>query len=346
MIGISAYAGMEQNIEEILEYIESAHKLGIKLLFTSAHIPEVGDNFHEDFKAILDLCKRLGIITIVDISKDYFEELDLDKHEIDYIRLDYGFTLEEAANLTKDSRFGISVNATTFDRTQIEKFTEYGGNVEKINACHNFYPRRDTGISTEFFLEKNKLFKEYNITTMAFIPTKYKRRGPVHEGLPTIESHRELHPLVSAQHLSKLGTDYIVIGDAMASKEELEILSSLDEETTILPIVLEENLSQEELFILENLHTNRADPGAYTIRSQESRIIKNGNIEAKNNNSPRRKYSVTLDNKNYGRYEGELQILKKDLSLDSRVNIVGSVEEASILIDLLKPNEKFKFYFL
>ena len=346
MIGISVYAGMENSIEEITDYIKLAHSMGINLLFTSAHIPEVGDNFKEDFKTILNLCKQLNITTIVDISKDYFEELDLDKYKMDYIRLDYGFTLEEAAQLTQDSRFGISVNATTFDRKQIEKFIECGGKVEKINACHNFYPRKDTGVSTELFVEKNKIFAEYGIKTMAFIPSSYKPRGPVHEGLPTIECHRGTLPLVSAQHLLKLGVDHILIGDAMASKEELEAISFLEEDITLLPIKLEEGISQAEISLLEECHTNRPDPGEYVIRSQESRVIKKEKIKANNNMGIRKKYSVTIDNENYDRYEGELQIIKKDLDIDSRVNCVGSVEEASILVELLEPNERFKFYFL
>ena len=49
MIGISAYAGLEIDIEEILKYIEEAHHMGIDLLFTSAHIPEVGESFEDDF---------------------------------------------------------------------------------------------------------------------------------------------------------------------------------------------------------------------------------------------------------------------------------------------------------
>lgn len=346
MIGISVYAGMENNIEEILDYMKLAHSMGINLLFTSAHIPEVGKNFRKDFETILDLCQQLNMTNIVDISKDYFEGLDLDRYKIDYIRLDYGFTLEEAAKLTRDSRFGISVNATTFDRGQIRKFIEYGGKVEKINACHNFYPRKDTGISTELFLEKNKIFQEYNIKTMAFIPSNYKPRGPVYEGLPTLECHRGIDPLVSAQHLSKLGVDYILIGDAMASREELNAISYLEKDTTLLPIKLEKNISQGEKFLLGEYHTNRSDPGEYIIRSQESRIIKKENIKPNNNMLFRKKYSVTIDNEDYGRYEGELQITKKDLKADSRVNLVGTVEDASILVELLEPNEKFKFYFL
>jgi hypothetical protein len=345
MIGISVYAGMEIDIEEILEYIEEAHNIGINLLFTSAHIPEVGEKFEEDFERILNLCNELGITTIVDISKDYFERLDLKRYKIDYIRLDYGFTLKEAALMTKEHGYGISVNATTFDEEQIERFIEYGGKLDKINACHNFYPRKDTGISEELFIEKNRIFKEYGIKTMAFISTQYRRRGPVYEGLPTLEMHRDINPIVSAQHLLKLGADFIVVGDAMASIEELKTLSSIKKDVTLLPIKLKDDISAVELSLLNHIHTNRIDPGECTIRSQESRLIKEGSILPNNNNMPRRKYSITIDNEEYNRYEGELQILKKDLNPDPRVNVVADGYESRILIESLQPGEKFKFQF-
>lgn len=345
MIGISVYAGMENSIDEIVDYIQKAHKMGINLLFTSAHIPEVKENFKEDFKTILNLCSKLGITTIVDVSKEYFKELDMSKYKIDYIRLDYGFTLKEAALMTKQHDSGVSVNATTFNKEQIEKFINYGGNVDKINACHNFYPRKNTGISEELFIEKNEIFKTYGITTMAFVPTNYKKRGPIYEGLPTLEKHRDLNPIVSAQHLLKLGTDFVVIGDSMASIKELESLSSLEKNVTLLPIELKDNLTERELKILEKTHTNRADPGEYVIRSQESRLIKEGKIFPSNNESLRKRYSITLDNEMYKRYEGELQILKTDLSIDPRVNTVGDGTQGAILIDLLKPEGKFKFFY-
>ncbi|WP_035143227.1 MupG family TIM beta-alpha barrel fold protein, partial [Schnuerera ultunensis] len=116
MIGISVYAGMENSIEEILEYMEKAYNLGITLLFTSAHIPEVKESFTRDFETVLSLSTKLGYTTIVDISKGYYDQLELNKYKIDYIRLDYGFTIEEAAYMTQKYAFGISINATTFDR--------------------------------------------------------------------------------------------------------------------------------------------------------------------------------------------------------------------------------------
>ncbi len=337
---------MENSIEEILEYMEKAYNLGITLLFTSAHIPEVKESFTRDFETVLSLSTKLGYTTIVDISKGYYDQLELNKYKIDYIRLDYGFTIEEAAYMTQKYAFGISTNATTFDRKQIEQFIKHGGKMDKINASHNFYPRKDSGISEELFIEKNHIFKEYGIKTMAFIPSNYRRRGPVYEGLPTLEKHRTLNPIISAQHLLQLGVDSVIVGDSMASREELEVLSSIRKDITLIPIELNKNLTDVELDLLRQVHTNRSDPGEFVIRSQESRLIKKGNIIPNNNGIPRHKYSITIDNEKYNRYEGELQILQTDLPADDRVNVVAKAIDAHPLIDSLAPNQKFKFHFL
>ncbi len=346
MLGISVYAGMENKIEDIIDYIDKASKLGIKTVFSSAHIPEVDENFERDFETILEECSKRDMTTIIDISKGYFDRLDIDKYNIDYLRLDYGFTIKEAASMSQKYGFGISVNATTFSKEQIKEFEKYGGDLEKINACHNFYPRKGTGISEELFIEKNQLFNRYGVKTMAFITSNHIRRGPVYEGLPTMEIHRDTMPIVAAQHLLELGVDYAVIGDAMASDKELKELSLIEDEVKLIPLRVSEELSEVELDLLKQVHRNREDPGAFAIRSQESRLIKKGKIIPKNNDLLREKYSVTIDNEGYDRYEGELEILLKDLETDSRINVVGDGSEGSILIDRLKPGEKFKFILL
>jgi hypothetical protein len=345
MIGVSIYPGMDSSIEEILDYMNKAYSLGIKTLFTSAHIPEVKENFLKDFKRVLEESSRLGFTSIVDISKNYFDELDMRKYKIDYLRLDFGFTIEETAKISKEYDFGISVNATTLTEEEINEFIKYGGNVEKINACHNYYPRKDTGVSEELFIEKNKFLKKFGVKTLAFVPSQYRRRGPMYEGLPTLEKHRYLNSMISAQHLMDLGIDYVIVGDEMSSDEELKNLSALKKDTILLPIKLLSNLTEVELDLINKSHTNRMDPGEYVIRSQESRLIKRGRI-IQNNIANRRKYYLTIDNELYGRYEGELQILKKDFEADNRVNVIGDCSEGSILIDNLKPGDKFKFHIL
>ncbi|MBB6217361.1 hypothetical protein HNQ80_003480 [Anaerosolibacter carboniphilus] len=342
MIGISVFAGMGTSLEENLQYMQTANRTGIKYLFTSCHIPEARNTSKDELAVILKEASQLGMYIIMDISKSYFEERELEKYPIHSLRLDFGFSTREIAEMTRRFGFNITLNASTLEQEEIEKILEYGGEISKITACHNYYPRRDTGISEQLFVQRNNTLKGYGIKTMAFIPSQFRKRGPIYEGLPTLEKHREMEPSIAAQHLVRLGADIVMIGDAMASEGELKRLGKLRKEIMMIPIKLEKNIGESEKKLLGFIHTNRTDPGEYVIRSQEAREVKDGKIHPRNT-LERYKNCVTIDNDGYKRYEGELQILKKEMAKDDRVNVVADASSAEILVHLLQPGEKFVF---
>jgi len=344
MIGISVYAGLDKTLEENIAYLNEANNYGIKNLFTSFHIPEAQRSFKEDAERLLKEASGLGMKVIADISKGYFKEIDIDKYNIESLRLDFGFDLKEIAEMTFKYDYNITLNASTLTRENIETIIKHGGDLNKVDACHNFYPRRDTGISEELLISRNKVFKEYGIKAMAFIPSLTGRRGPVYEGLPTLEKHRNVNPIISAQHLLRLENDMIFVGDSRASKQELTNLGKIEKDIMLIPIRLKNGIKDVEKELLKKTHTNRTDPGEYVIRSQEARSLKDGSIRPSNTHS-REKYCVTIDNERYKRYEGELQILKKSLPEDERVNVVADASASKLLIDILEPGEKFAFIF-
>ncbi len=58
----------------------------------------------------------------------------------------------------------------------------------------------------------------------------------------------------------------------------------------------------------------------------------------------RSKGIITSDNEQYLRYEGELEIAKKDLPEDKRVNIVGKVADFDLpLLDIIGSNQMILF---
>lgn len=94
------------------------------------------------------------------------------------------------------------------------------------------------------------------------------------------------------------------------------------------------------------IFTCRPDISKYAIRAVEGRQIlklSGGIIEAEN--SVERNFGdITIDNKNFGRYAGEVQIVKNFMPADSRVNVVASIsEEEKFLIRYIKPHKKFSF---
>ncbi|MDK6810689.1 phospho-sugar glycosidase domain-containing protein, partial [Ligilactobacillus agilis] len=70
----------------------------------------------------------------------------------------------------------------------------------------------------------------------------------------------------------------------------------------------------------------RADLSRDVIRLEEGRsrqLFSQAKLQA----GKRSKGIITSDNEQYLRYEGELEIAKKDLPEDKRVNIVGKVAD-------------------
>ncbi|MFW6270776.1 MAG: MupG family TIM beta-alpha barrel fold protein [Bacillota bacterium] len=342
MLGISVYAGLDLSLEENINYLLEAKELGVKDVFLSLHIPEVNNNFLDEMKKLILKINELEFNLTADISKKYYEKLDIEDFKFDALRFDFGFNNQEIAELSQNKDFKINLNASTLKESDLKAIIAHGGDLNNLEASHNYYPRKETGLSEELLSAKNKLLKKYNLEIGAFVPAEYKKRPPMKAGLPTLEKHRELTPLVAAQDLLRLGVDKIFIGDSRASEEELKDFAAVNREIAVIPINISRGLSSEEKRLLKLKHKNRQDPGEYIIRSETARQNKMEKIKA-HNNIKRFKYAVTIDNCFYQRYEGDLQILKKEYPADKKINVVADAGIAAVIIEKINEGEKFKF---
>jgi hypothetical protein len=177
----------------------------------------------------------------------------------------------------------------------------------------------------------------------AFIPSLVNKRGPIFEGLPTLEIHRFMDPLISAKHLYAMGIDNVIFGDSIPSSKELEDVGEVREDVLKFRVETYSPSEIERAIMFSSIHQNRPDSAEDVIRSTSSRTaLKNGDIINSNNNKDRKMGYITIDNKDYLRYCGELQICKKDLPADKRVNVVGKiVEDELFLIPYIQDATKF-----
>ncbi|MBL4937348.1 DUF871 domain-containing protein [Clostridium sp. YIM B02515] len=353
--GISVFVGMNYSLEENMEFIKKAKKYGFSSIFTSLHIPEANyEKAIEQFKEITELSKTLNMNIIADISPRAFSYLGADMNDLKAlkdlgiygVRVDFGFTPEQIANFTKNP-YGlkIEINASTVTERFLKELESFNPDYNTLQACHNYYPRINTGISMETFKKKNTMLKKYNMIISAFVPSLVNKRGPVFEGLPTLEIHRFQEPLVSAKHLYALGIDSVFFGDSIPTDEELKDVGSIPEDIiefrieTFKPGVVEQGI------IFNACHENRPDSAEDVIRSTNSRVaLKKEDIISPYNNIERKKGFITIDNKYYLRYCGELQICKKYLPADGRVNVVGRiVDEELFLLEYIEDETKFRF---
>ena len=331
--GISVYVGLDDYpIEETLKYLEQAKNYGIDFVFTSAHIPEA--DIETSFQKLLDKSDELELPLVVDVSKRVMDKFKLPK-SLGALRLDYGFTIEEVVEYSKTLPYLIELNASNLSRS----YLELNANFNNIRLSYNFYPKRYTGMDILNVKRLNELYKEYGLKVLAYIPSNSNKRPPLYDGLPSVETHRDADICRASYELFAVGCDGVCIGDAYISSKDFEKLNSLSDIYEI-PIKVYNNLSQEELDILNNLHTFRIDESSYLKRSSKSRGVK---ITPNNTNSIK-PYMVTIDNELYKRYTGEVSVALKEMDNFGFVNVVGVVcEEAHTLIDLIKPGSKFKF---
>ena len=77
------------------------------------------------------------------------------------------------------------------------------------------------------------------------------------------------------------------------------------------------------------------------IRSAYARFKTIPDIQPENT-VVRKKGAITIDNCDYGRYMGEIQVVKTELVADSKVNRVGNIVSEDIdLLDYIGPGQKY-----
>lgn len=349
MLGISVFLN-EPIKEKTKYYIKQAKELGAKGIFSSIHIPENDACLYKErLKDLGAIAKSLNLDLMIDISQDALDKVGFSFNDLSSIkdigitglRIDYGINTDIIAKASKEMT--IALNASTLTDEFIEELKNYNANFSSFEMWHNYYPREDTGLDEEFFLQMNNKLKKQGFKVIAFIPGDEILRAPIFKGLPTIESHREKTPYFAFIDLiNNYDVDYAYIGDSRASLKTLTKISDYISTNCIsLDCKVIEDNEEIKNFVITS-HQNRADFSKKVIRSANARFLKIPFIKPKNN-IERKIGSVTIDNASYGRYTGEVQICKEDLPLDNRVNVIAKVIEEDIpLLNLIKANTKYK----
>jgi uncharacterized protein len=332
LIGISFY--LNDPLAE--ERISMAGKMGVKRAFTSLHIPEESGDLANRAMALLQCAKEAGIEVYADVSLKTPGHLGLDSLfdlkslGVSGLRLDDFFENELILKLGEE--FKLALNASIIFEEDIQALLDGGLRADQLLAWHNFYPRRDTGLSDTFFQRQNDLFKKYGIPVSAYVPGDGEKRGPLFEGLPTLEEHRDLDSFMSALELFHSGIQDVYIGDPEVSENLLRKLIDFDAHHCV-----EVRIEGFQ----EGVYRLRPDLSRDVLRFMDTRSedsIPPTNTEA------RLTGSITMDNDLYGRYRGEVQITLWDMPADERVNVVGRVvEDDWLLLSYLKPGQKVKF---
>jgi len=351
--GIALYPGLDNSEAENLALLRTAAQMGIKRIFTSLHIPESNINrLKNELGPLLATARQYNMEVISDISPVTVALLGLEKFSLDAfkalgittLRLDCGYDASAIATMSRNSKgIKIQLNASTLTENMLSTLQGLAVDFTKIEALHNFYPREGTGLGEETLLKQNKLLHSYGISIGAFVPSQNRKRGPLKAGLPTLESGRYVDAGLGARHLIALGVDSVFIGDSLPCEKELATLASLKtDQVTLRMQILTNNIWLREK--LRQTFTARIDEARDAIRAQEGRPLLGGSAIEPDNTVERIVGSITVDNKEYGRYMGELQIIKKAQAADKRTNVIGQIlPDEVFLLAFITPGRKYGF---
>ena len=340
IIGASIYLGLDDYlIEDNLKYLDLLKKKNIDYVFVSGHMEEAKDTFYDELAALLKKAKENNIKIVIDLNKQKYEELKANGliKLISGIRIDYGFTYDEIYDLLEEN-FDIEFNASTINFDFINYFLNKKVELNKFRISYNFYPKPYTGMDYETVKSKTEYFHSYGLKVIAYIPSLSGRRPPLYLGLPTIEDQRNGLVIANVSELLLCGVDGVCFGDAYASEEEIDDVC-LDYSIVLIPISLNSDIDDEMKNMLLKEHRNRIDNNSYMVRSS----IRNSNIKEFNNNVIINKKDITIDNRLFKRYAGEVCIALKEMPANAAINVVGRCLCNDFLIDNIKGGQKFKF---
>lgn len=355
-LGISVYPS-DENIEQVLNYIEMAASYGFSRIFTCfISAGKTGDDLKQLFSKVLDKANACHMQVVADVSPEVFEALGLKQDDLRFfkdmglwgIRLDLGFSgMEEAFMTFHEAGLYVELNMSNGTK-YVDNIVSYQANTSRLIGCHNFYPHRFTGLSRAHFLNCSRQFKELGLRTAAFVSSSEADHGPwpVNEGLCTLEEHRFLPVQTAAKDLWQTGLiDDVIIGNAFASEAELKALSNLDRDILTFEIEIVTQLDDvEKKILLEEPHFNRGDVSDYLIRSTQSRVKFKGHHFEPKHTPDIEAGDVLIESALYARYAGELQIAKLPMPSTGKTNVVAKiVSHERFLVDALKPWQRFKF---
>lgn len=329
------------------KYISLAKEYGFNEVFSTMHLPELDLTTQIDcVVTIAELAQKHHMGFMIDIGGPFITQIlenssaleRIKKIKIDFIRLDYGYNQQQIKELfDKLNIKGFVINASTYNQQQIEKEIAFFNSLPdcELRACHNFYPREETGLTKEFALKQDSFFSKYDLVTYYMIPSHTNPRGPIFKGLPTIEDHRYKDIVsIALDLINNYNVQAIMLADEFFSEEELSCLKNAIE-GEIITIRCQVDDSYKDLVLKK--HIFRYDSYPKCLRSKSSRQMAEFAQEIEPDNTiVRKKGAITIDNRNYQRYSGEVQIVMVDLPKDERVNVIGEVNPEDL--------EKLNYY--
>jgi len=347
--GISLYPDMT-SAAATQEYVKKAASMRYRRVFLSMILDSL--NFAGAakpdapvFAETVALCSQNGLSVWCDLDDSaiaYFGGLNaslvrLAEIGLKGVRIDSGLSAEEMAEITRHpSGLHLQLNCAGLraDRPNTVQEAEHlfetirrEGDLSRVEACFNFYPRVGTGIAESSIRGACEVLHRFGIRISAFVASRTVAsllHAPS-RGVPTAERLRYADPYTAGRILTFLGVNDVLFGDGCASDAELAaLLAALSDPSTRLRVRFDDAVPQDVIAALSKMmFENRADEPVGLLRGTASRGIALEPFGIR-----RGTYGdVTIDNTTSAQYAGELQILLEEQPPLSFANVVGRVHE-------------------
>ncbi|MFV0479320.1 MAG: DUF871 domain-containing protein [Anaerorhabdus sp.] len=360
-LGISIYPDLN-DIDKIKDYVQKAGELGYGRIFVSLlQVKEFTEELTELYRDLFEFAHHYNFEIFADVNPMVLKKMggkkaeneivqlflgtglkDIKKLGVDGLRLDMGSSPMADANQTQNQDGVIIEFNSSMTPKIVDSLMPFGVNRHQMAVCHNFYPRKYTGLDLDFYKECNKVANQYGIRSAVFISSQNKNTNgpwPVAEGLCTVEDHRFLPVETQVAHILAMDdVDDIIFANYPASDEELKLVANLDRYQPTLNVLLDKDVTSQEKEILFNQgHFVRGDISGRTLRAMTRMFYTGADIPARNTKDIH-KGDIIIDNNDYGQYKGDMHIALRDMKNDGKSNVVGRVREDMLMVlDELKP---------
>ncbi|MDR2372515.1 MAG: MupG family TIM beta-alpha barrel fold protein [Bifidobacteriaceae bacterium] len=210
-----------------------------------------------------------------------------------------------------------------------------------VVGWHNYYPRPETGITAEFFQAQSRLFEERGWPVYAFIPGETTFRAPLHLGLPMLESQRHRNSYVNHAEIKALSpAAKVVCAEGALLPQHLDWIAALERDGILtLPLTC---LDASAEFLFEHPWRVRGEVAAASWRLEGTRSGRQPRQVV--NADARWKGSIQMDLPSWGRYQGEIHIMRQDRPLDPRQARVAEIARPyEALVGCVRPHMMVAF---
>lgn len=158
-----------------------------------------------------------------------------------------------------------------------------------------------------------------------------EKRGPIGQGLPTLERHRDQLPSACFADLAlRFHMDGIFLGDPGISQVEQErIRRFCDTAPSPFPPFWNLNI---KICMGARLRPGPTPPPPWSALPNPEPTPAPAGRWSRPVPAPGPGGVITMDNREYGRYSGEIQLIRASLPADPRVNVIGRLPELSLLL--------------